>query len=51
MAWAENEDNTEILHKTIAFPLLEKLVKAGDEKAKKYLKKKLRVDLVMGIEQ
>ncbi|MBA7536457.1 hypothetical protein ES705_28721 [subsurface metagenome] len=37
-AWAENEYNTEILHRTIAFPLLKQLVKAGDKKAKKIFK-------------
>jgi len=40
-AWAENEYNTEILHRTIAFPLLKRLVKVGDIKAKKVFKEQI----------
>lgn len=40
-AWVENDYNTEILHRTIAFPLLKELVKAGDEKAKRKFKEEI----------
>ena len=40
-AWAENDYNTEILHRTIAFPLLKQLVIKGDEKAKKNFKEEI----------
>ncbi len=32
-AWAESDYDTRLLEKTIAFPLLQKLVKVGDKKA------------------
>ncbi|MFO8019054.1 MAG: leucine-rich repeat domain-containing protein [Promethearchaeia archaeon] len=32
-AWAENDYDTRLLHSNIAFPLLKKLVEAGDKKA------------------
>ncbi|MFX1299010.1 MAG: hypothetical protein ACFFD2_29650, partial [Promethearchaeota archaeon] len=37
-AWAENDYNTCILHRNIAFPLLKKLAEAGDIKAKRVYK-------------
>ncbi len=40
-AWVENDYNTQILHRTIAFPLLRKLVEVGDLKAKKAYKEEL----------
>ena len=40
-AWVENDYNTQILHRTIAFPLLKKLVEVGDPKAKRAYKEEL----------
>lgn len=40
-AWVENDYNTQILHRTIAFPLLRKLVDVGDPKAKRAYKEEL----------
>jgi hypothetical protein len=40
-AWVENDYNTQILHRTIAFPLLKKLVEVGDLKAKRAYKEEL----------
>jgi hypothetical protein len=40
-AWAENEYNTRILHRNIAFPLLKKLTEVGDPKAKKRFKEEI----------
>ena len=40
-AWVENDYNTQILHRTIAFPLLKKLVQVGDPKAKRAYKEEL----------
>ncbi len=37
-AWADNDYNTRILHSNLSFPLLEKLVKVGDPKAKRVFK-------------
>ena len=37
-AWAENDYDTRILHRNLAFPLLKKLVEVGDSKAKKVFK-------------
>lgn len=37
-AWAENDYDTRILHSNLAFPLLKKLVEAGDTKARKVFK-------------
>ena len=34
-AWAENDYDTQLIHRSLAFPLLKKLVERGDEKAKK----------------
>ncbi len=40
-AWVENDYNTQLLHRTIAFPLLKKLVEVGDPKAKRAYKEEL----------
>lgn len=40
-AWYENNYNTEILHRDIAFPLLKKLAEAGEHNAKKVFKKEI----------
>ncbi len=39
--WVENNYNTQLLHSTIAFPLLEKLSKLGDSVAKKVFKEEI----------
>ncbi len=40
-AWVENDYNTQILHRTLAFPLLKELMKYEDPKAKKVYKDEL----------
>lgn len=40
-AWVENDYNTQILHRTLAFPLLRRLVEVGDPKAKIAYKEEL----------
>ncbi|HDZ17227.1 hypothetical protein LCGC14_1084530 [marine sediment metagenome] len=40
-AWYENEYDTRILHRNLAFSLLEALIKAGDSLAKKVLKEEI----------
>jgi GTPase SAR1 family protein len=40
-AWYENNYNTEILHRDIAFPLLKKLTEAGEHIAKKVFKEEI----------
>ena len=40
-AWVENDYNTQILHRTLAFPLLKKLTEVGDPKAKRVYKDEL----------
>lgn len=40
-AWVENDYDTRILHRNIAFPLLKKLVEVGDPKAKRVYKEEL----------
>lgn len=40
-AWVENDYNTQILHRTLAFPILKALVKAGDPKAKRSYKEEI----------
>ncbi len=40
-AWAENNYNTDLLYHELAFPLLKKLVFAGDPVAKKVIKKEV----------
>lgn len=37
-AWVENDYDTRILHRNLAFPLLKRLVEVGDPKAKKVFK-------------
>jgi len=37
-AWAENDYDTRILHRNLAFPLLKRLVEVGDPKAKQVFK-------------
>ncbi|MFX0072039.1 MAG: tetratricopeptide repeat protein [Candidatus Hermodarchaeota archaeon] len=41
-AWAENNYNTKLLDKSIAFPILRKLHKIGDSDASKVFKKEIR---------
>jgi len=40
-AWAENDYNSELLHSNLAFPLLRRLVEAGDETAKRVFKEEI----------
>ncbi len=40
-AWVENDYNTQILHRTLAFPILKELVKVGDPKAIRAFKDEL----------
>lgn len=40
-AWYENNYDTQVLHANLAFPLLRKLSKNGDKKAKQVLKKEI----------
>ncbi|TFF99260.1 MAG: hypothetical protein EU541_05340 [Promethearchaeota archaeon] len=40
-AWAENNYDTRLLHRSLAFPLLKKLVEVGDMKAKKIFKEEI----------
>ena len=40
-AWAENEYDTRLLHRSIAFYLLKRLMEVGDPKAKKVFKKEI----------
>ena len=40
-AWVEHDYNTQLLHRSIAFPLLKKLVEVGDPKAKRAYKEEL----------
>ena len=40
-AWVENDYNTQILHRNIAFPILKKLVEVGDPKARRVYKEEL----------
>jgi len=49
-AWAENDYDTRILHRTIAFPLLRKLADAGDPVAKKVFKDEIAMRLESGAE-
>lgn len=44
--WAENNYDSKILHRNLAFPLLKELWKVGDIKAKKYFKEEIakRID-------
>jgi len=47
-AWAENDYNTCILHRNLAFPLLRKLAEAGDVKAKRVYKDEIAVRFSSG---
>jgi hypothetical protein len=47
-AWAEHDYNTRILHRTIAFPLLKKLTKAGCKKAEKLFKEEIALRFSSG---
>ncbi|MEE9377304.1 MAG: Rab family GTPase [Candidatus Lokiarchaeia archaeon] len=47
-AWYENEYDTRILHRNLAFPLLEVLIKAGDPLAKKVFKEEIGQRLESG---
>lgn len=40
-AWVENDYNTQILHRTLAFPILKRLVEVGDPKAKRVFKEEI----------
>lgn len=40
-AWVENDYNTQVLHRTMSFPILKKLVNAGDPKAKRVYKEEI----------
>ena len=40
-AWAENQYDTRILHRNLAFPLLKRLTEVGDPQAKKVFKQEL----------
>lgn len=40
-AWVENDYNTQILHRTLAFPILKELVRVGDPKAIRAFKDEL----------
>ncbi|MHA2366788.1 MAG: hypothetical protein ACXAC7_22750, partial [Candidatus Hodarchaeales archaeon] len=47
-SWVENNYNTRLLHSNLAFPLLKKLVDAGDERAKRMLKVEIMERLESG---
>lgn len=49
-AWAENNYNTLLLHKSIAFSLLHALVKAGDQIAKDVFKEEIAYRLSSGVD-
>jgi hypothetical protein len=42
-AWVENDYDTRILHRNLAFPLLKKLVEIGDPKAKRVFKEEIAI--------
>ncbi|TFG00621.1 MAG: leucine-rich repeat domain-containing protein [Promethearchaeota archaeon] len=44
-AWAENDYDTRLLHRNLAFPLLKRLVEAGDPKAKRVFKEEIAIRL------
>jgi hypothetical protein len=44
-AWAENDYDTRLLHRNLAFPLLKKLVEAGDPRAKRVFKEEIAIRL------
>ncbi|GAG91623.1 unnamed protein product, partial [marine sediment metagenome] len=47
-AWAENNYDTRLLHRNLAFPLLKALVDAGDPKATSAFKEEIALRLVSG---
>lgn len=47
-AWSENNYNTRILHRNIAFPLLRELAQAGDIKAKRVFKDEIALRFSSG---
>jgi len=47
-AWAENNYDSRLLHRNLAFPLLKELVEAGDAKAKKVFKDEIGVRFASG---
>lgn len=47
-AWVENKYDTRILHRNIAFPLLKKLVDAGDQIARQVFKEEIAKRLLSG---
>jgi len=47
-AWADNEYDTRILHRNLAFPLLKALVDAGDPVAKKKFKEEIAIRYATG---
>jgi len=47
-AWIENDYDTRILYRNMAFPLLKELMHAGDPKAKKVFKEEIAVRLESG---
>ncbi|MHA2182886.1 MAG: tetratricopeptide repeat protein [Promethearchaeota archaeon] len=47
-AWIENNYNTRILYRNMAFPLLKELMRAGDPKAKKVFKEEIAIRLESG---
>ncbi|PIU63656.1 hypothetical protein COS83_00125 [archaeon CG07_land_8_20_14_0_80_38_8] len=49
-AWAENDYDTRLLHSNLSFPLLKKLVEAGDSLANKVFKDELCLRLTAGYE-
>jgi hypothetical protein len=46
--WAENNYNTKLLHRNIAFPLLKKLTEVGDRDAKRVLKEEIALRVEEG---
>ena len=47
-AWYENEYDTRVLHRNLAFPLLQALIKAGDPLAKEVFKEEIALRLESG---
>ena len=49
--WAENNYNTKLLHRNIAFPLLRKLTEAGDQMARRVFKEEIAKRMMEGIRE
>lgn len=47
--WAENNYNTKLLHRTLAFPLLKKLTEVGDPIAKRVFQEEIAERFARGI--